>query len=73
MTMRTRKFIGTIIFILGMTIYALLAMVFADIVTDRHWLVQLAFFTVAGLVWVPPAGLLITWMQRPDEVEGDDY
>jgi hypothetical protein len=29
-------------------------------------LAQLAFFIVAGLAWVVPAGVLIRWMQRPD-------
>ena len=27
---------------------------------------QFAYFLVAGLLWVLPAGLLIRWMQRPD-------
>ncbi|MHA1133725.1 MAG: DUF2842 domain-containing protein [Alphaproteobacteria bacterium] len=29
-------------------------------------LLQAAYFLVAGLLWVIPAGLLIRWMQRPD-------
>jgi hypothetical protein len=28
--------------------------------------VKLAYFVIAGLAWVIPAGLLIRWMQRPD-------
>jgi len=27
---------------------------------------QTLFFAIAGLLWVLPAGLVITWMQRPD-------
>jgi uncharacterized membrane protein len=30
-----------------------------------HW-AQLAYFLIAGLLWVLPAGLLIRWMQRPE-------
>jgi hypothetical protein len=29
-------------------------------------LVQTIYFTAAGLLWVIPAGLVISWMQRPD-------
>jgi hypothetical protein len=28
--------------------------------------VELAFFVVAGLIWVIPAGALVVWMQKPD-------
>jgi hypothetical protein len=33
---------------------------------EAHGLAQLAYFVVAGLLWVIPAGLLIRWMQRSD-------
>jgi hypothetical protein len=47
--------------------YALVAMVIADMkVRGADWWVQLAYFTVAGLLWVIPAGLVIRFMQRPD-------
>ena len=67
MTARTRKLIGTIVFLLGLAIYATLAAMIGSgrIALAPQW-VQFAFFVTAGLAWVIPAGLLIRWMQRPD-------
>ena len=67
MTARTRKLIGTIVFLLGLAIYATLAAMIGSgrIALAPLW-VQFAFFVTAGLAWVIPAGLLIRWMQRPD-------
>jgi hypothetical protein len=64
---RTRKLIGTVVFLLGLAIYATLAAMIGSgrIALAPQW-VQLAFFVTAGLAWVIPAGLLIRWMQRPD-------
>jgi uncharacterized membrane protein len=46
--------------------YALVvASIGAGRITTATPLAQLAFFFVAGLAWVVPAGLLIRWMQRP--------
>ena len=67
MTARTRKLIGTIVFLLGLALYATAAAVIGSgrIALAPQW-VQFAFFVTAGLAWVIPAGLLIRWMQRPD-------
>jgi Protein of unknown function (DUF2842) len=67
MPARTRKLIGTIVFLLGLAIYATGAAVIGSgrITLAPPW-VQLAFYLTAGLAWVIPAGLLIRWMQRPD-------
>lgn len=66
MAVRTRKLIGTVVLLAFLAAYAL---VIASIGTGRIStatpLAQLAFFFVAGLAWVVPAGLLICWMQRP--------
>ena len=67
MTARTRKLIGTIVFLLGLALYATAAAVIGSgrIALAPQW-VQFAFFLTAGLAWVIPAALLIRWMQRPD-------
>jgi hypothetical protein len=67
MTARTRKLIGTIVFLLSLAAYATLAAVIGSgrIALAPQW-VQVAFFLTAGLAWVIPAGLLIRWMQRSD-------
>jgi len=68
MTQRTRKFVGTIALIVVIAVYALLAMAVAMIlqVNNASKFVELLYYIVAGLLWVLPAGLLITWMQKPD-------
>jgi hypothetical protein len=68
MTTRTRKLIGTIALLVGLALYATLAAVIGSgrIAQAPQW-VQFAFFLTTGLAWVIPAGLLIRWMQRPDE------
>jgi len=68
MTIRTRKLIGTIVLLVFLAVYALLAMAVAIVlqVKTSSKLVELAYYAVAGLAWVLPAGLIISWMGRPD-------
>ena len=67
MSTRTRKLIGTIVFLLALAIYATGAAVIGSgrITLAPAW-VQFAFYLTTGLAWVIPAALLIRWMQRPD-------
>jgi hypothetical protein len=67
MTVRTRKFIGTIALVVFLVLYALTAMVYtATHLEGASLLHQLVIYVVAGLAWVIPAGFLVSWMQRPD-------
>jgi peptidoglycan/LPS O-acetylase OafA/YrhL len=68
MTQRKRKLIGTIALFALIAVYALLAVAVAIVlqVHDTNKLVELLCYVVAGLLWVLPAGLLISWMQKPD-------
>jgi Protein of unknown function (DUF2842) len=67
MTARTRKLIGTVLLLLFLGAYAWAAVIIGAgrITLAPHW-AQLAYFLIAGLLWVIPARLLIRWMQRPD-------
>lgn len=69
MTIRMRKLIGTVVLLLFLAGYALLAMLVAVMlqVSDSK-LVELAFYVVGGFAWVLPAAWLVRWMQRPDPV-----
>jgi hypothetical protein len=71
-TPRTRKLVGTIALLVFLTVYALAAMVTAIILqVSASKAVELAYYVIAGLLWVIPAGLLIKWMQRPEpEIPG---
>jgi len=65
-TPRTRKFIGTIALLLFLAVYALAAMMAAIVLqVSASKAVELAYYVIAGLLWVIPAGLLIKWMQHP--------
>lgn len=67
MRARSRKLIGTVVLLIFIVLYVWLASAIGAgrISVAPAW-AQLAFFLVAGLLWVLPAGLLIKWMQRPD-------
>jgi hypothetical protein len=71
MRQRLRKFIGTIVLVVFVCLYALTAMTLAAarLPGTSGW-VQLAYFIVAGLAWVIPAGALVYWMQKPDRPAG---
>ena len=66
MGVRSRKLIGTVVLLAFLGAYALvIASIGAGRIATATPLAQLAFFFVAGLAWVVPAGLLIRWIQRP--------
>ena len=72
MPIRLRKFIGTIVLVVFLIAYLLIAMsVAATRLPGTSHLVQALYYIVAGLVWVLPAGLLIKWMGRPDRPRTD--
>ena len=69
---RRRKFIGTIALLLFLALYALAAMMTAIVLqVGASKAVELAYYVIAGLLWVIPAGLLIKWMQRPESETGE--
>jgi hypothetical protein len=60
-----RSFIGTIVFVLYLAIYALIAMaVGARYLAEAHGAAQFIFYVVAGLAWVPGAMLIVAWMAK---------
>ena len=66
MNIRARKLVGTVITVMFLFVYSLLAMMLAvRLLPGTSGLVQLAYYAVAGLAWVIPVGALIAWMQRP--------
>jgi Protein of unknown function (DUF2842) len=64
MTRRTRKFVGTVLMLVFVFVYALVVTaIAAPILTDATKLVQGIFYAVAGLAWAPPLMLLVKWME----------
>lgn len=72
MTIRVRKFFGTIALLVLVIVWALVAMGAAQFVLPSvdGWAAGL-FYLVAGLGWVLPAMPLISWMSRPDPEQDD--
>jgi hypothetical protein len=67
MSVRTRKFIGTIALLVLVIVWALLAMALAQsALTNINGWIAAIYYVVAGLGWVLPAMPLISWMARPD-------
>lgn len=62
-----RKLIGTVILVITVPVYALIAMVVAvAVLPGTNFWGQLVYYAMAGLLWVPPAALLIAWMAKPE-------
>jgi hypothetical protein len=67
MTIRTRKFVGTVALLTLVIVWGLVAMALAQsVLTNINGIVATLYYIVAGLGWVLPAMPLISWMSRPD-------
>jgi hypothetical protein len=65
MTVRTRKLLGAVLLLVFLAVYTLTAMlVAAALQVNSSKTVELAFYVIAGLLWVLPAGLIIRWAER---------
>jgi len=69
MKQRTRKLIGTVVILVFVCVYALVAMALAQgRITEASKLVQGIAYVTLGLAWILPLLPLIKWMERKDEV-----
>ena len=65
MPIRLRKFIGAILLLVLVVVWALVAMALAQAPAIRdNTLVSIAYYVVAGLGWVLPALPIVSWMSR---------
>ncbi|ASS53515.1 DUF2842 domain-containing protein [Rhizobium leguminosarum] len=68
MPIRLRKFIGTILIIVLVLVYALVANTIAvATLGNAPWWGHLLYFLFTGLLWVLPAMVLIKWMAGPPQ------
>jgi hypothetical protein len=66
MSIRTRKALGLLLWLLFLVAYCLIAMaVGGRFIVGRGLLVELPFYIVAGVAWVPVVMLIIRWMSKP--------
>lgn len=63
---RSRKLYGAIALLVLLIVYVFIAMMVAIVLQVRGagGAIEMAFYAIAGLVWVVPAAVIITWMQK---------
>lgn len=67
MTPRLRKLIGTVALLLFLGLYIwVAAAIGSGRIAEASGVVQFAYFVLAGLLWVIPAGFIVRWMQRAE-------
>ncbi|MFC5385984.1 DUF2842 domain-containing protein [Aquamicrobium segne] len=63
MPVRLKKLIGTILLVLLVVVYSILATLIAVAQLSQSGpITQLLFFLIGGLIWILPAMLIIKWM-----------
>ena len=66
MPLRLRKFIGMILLVLLVPLYAIVAMIVAvRTLADQPGWVHFLYFLFSGIIWVLPAMGIIKWMAGP--------
>jgi Protein of unknown function (DUF2842) len=69
MTIRSRKFFGTLALLVLALVWSLTGMAVAQIPwLASSGLLQAIFYVVAGMGWVLPAMPIVSWMSRPDRL-----
>ena len=68
MTSRTRKFVGGVVMLVFVVVYAIVAMALAQSrpLQEAPMIVQSLGYVVLGLAWTLPLMPLIKWMERRD-------
>ncbi len=66
MTLRQRKFIGMVAIVAFLIVYCLIAMAIGGMVAVGLPLpLEIGFFVLAGIGWLPVVMVIIRWMSRP--------
>lgn len=70
MPLRLKKFIGTILIVILVSLYAVLATTIATLtLSSSPWYVHLLYFLLSGVLWILPAMLIIRWMAGPKKTD----
>ncbi len=66
MPLRLKRLIGTVLIIVLVLVYALVATtIAARTLAQSEWYIHLLYFFLSGLLWILPAMLIIKWMAGP--------
>lgn len=65
MTAHSKKLIGTILTLIWLGIYSLIAMgIGTHLLPHAGAFVTFVYYLVAGTLWIIPVGLMLPWMHR---------
>jgi len=65
MNPRVKKFVGAIVMLIWIPVYALVAMgIGVHVLPHAAWYVSFAYYALAGTLWIIPIGLMLPWMHR---------
>jgi uncharacterized protein DUF2842 len=65
MSPRIKKLIGTLVTLVWIPIYAFIAMgIGIRVLPHAAWYGTLAYYMLAGTLWIVPIGLMMPWMYR---------
>lgn len=66
MTLRQRKFVGMVAIVAFLIVYCLIAMAIGGIfAVGLPRVLEIGFFVIAGIAWLPIVMMIIRWMSRP--------
>jgi hypothetical protein len=63
MTPSWRKPVGMLGIVALIVVWAALVASLSGVVVQWHWALQLAFYVVAGIVWIAPLKPLLRWIE----------
>ncbi|MFN3776470.1 DUF2842 domain-containing protein [Sphingomonas parapaucimobilis] len=63
MTPSWRKPAGMLLIVAIIIVWAMLVASLSGVVGQWHWVLQLGFYVVAGIVWITPMKPLLRWME----------
>lgn len=63
MTPSWRKPAGMLLIVAIIIVWAMLVVSLSGTVGQWHWVLQLMFYVVAGIVWITPMKPLLRWME----------
>ncbi len=63
MTPSWRKPAGMLLIVAIIIVWAMLVASLSGVVGQWHWVLQLAFYVVAGILWITPMKPLLRWME----------
>ncbi|MDO7842475.1 DUF2842 domain-containing protein [Sphingomonas immobilis] len=58
-----RKPFGMLAILMLIVVWVVIVASFSAIVWNWHWLAQLVFYIVTGLIWIAPLKPMLSWME----------